>query len=489
MTIQFNLVPGNLRVPFFSTEFASGNSQTASQVESILLIGQKLPGGSAAVNVPVQITNPAALDALFGQGSMLSSMGKASLQIASGLPTWAIPLSDNSAGVVAAGSITISGPATKAGILAVYIGGVQYQVAVASADTSQVIAAALVAALSADGGCFVTAAVDGTNLSKVNLQAKHKGEVCNSLDVRVNYYSDDVLPAGVTAAVAPLSGGGGNPSLTAAISGMGETQYDLISMPYTDAQSLTAIENELEDRWGPVRQNDGKLITAARGSFGTLATLGNSRNSKQDSIVDDQSSPSPLWVICASVAAAIALSAENDPAMPLQTLALPTVLAPVLLDRRTVEERNLLLYDGISSFKTAAGDQVVIERIITTYKTNALGAPDTSYLSLEKLLTLSLLRYEYNALFATKYARFKLGNDGTKYGPGQSIMTPKLGKSEIIKLYEQWALRGLVQDTDIFAANLIVERNATDPDRLDSLVPAHVMDQLRVMGTQIGFLV
>jgi phage tail sheath gpL-like len=42
---------------------------------------------------------------------------------------------------------------------------------------------------------------------------------------------------------------------------MTETQFDVIAFPYNDATSLTAIEAELLDRWGPVRQNDGMAFT------------------------------------------------------------------------------------------------------------------------------------------------------------------------------------------------------------------------------------
>ena len=87
-----------------------------------------------------------------------------------------------------------------------------------------------------------------------------------------------------------------------------------------------------------------------------------------------------------------------------------------------------------------------------------------------------------------RYPRHKLADDGTRFGPGQAIITPKIGKSEAIARFELWEELGLVEGFEQFKRDLIVERNAQDVNRLDFLLSPDLMNQLRVVGAQIGFL-
>ena len=46
---------------------------------------------------------------------------------------------------------------------------------------------------------------------------------------------------------------------------------------------------------------------------------------------------------------------------------------------------------------------------------------------------------------------------------------------------------GLVENMDLFKANLIVERNANDPNRVDILFPPDLINQLRIMAMLVEF--
>jgi phage tail sheath gpL-like len=84
------------------------------------------------------------------------------------------------------------------------------------------------------------------------------------------------------------------------------------------------------------------------------------------------------------------------------------------------------------------------------------------------LFTLSYLRYDWRNHMLTKYPRHKLANDGTRYGSGQAIITPKVGRAEAIGKFRQWEELGLVEGADQFKRDLIVERNSEDPNRWTS---------------------
>ena len=80
-----------------------------------------------------------------------------------------------------------------------------------------------------------------------------------------------------------------------------------------------------------------------------------------------------------------------------------------------------------------------------------------------------------------------MANDGTRFGPGQRVVTPSVVMSELISLFRLWETRGLVENADAFKQGLVVERNASDPNRLDLLIPPDLINQLRVVAASISF--
>jgi phage tail sheath gpL-like len=277
--------------------------------------------------------------------------------------------------------------------------------------------------------------------------------------------------------------------LTNGIAAMGDTWYNVIAHPYYDATSLTALETELTSRNGPMRQIDGVAITSMPGTLSTIATLSQSRNNRH-SLIFAQPGKVVVTSPCefaAAVAAAIAFAGADDPARPFQTLQLPGVKAPALADLFMNSERNLMLFDGISTSLVAGGGVVQIERAITTYETNEAGAPDTSYLDLMTLLTLMYLRYSFRVRMQTKYPRHKLAGDDVRPDSGQAVITPKIGKSEAIAWFKEMQGKLLVEGLDQFKQDLVVERNASDPNRLDFLLPPDLINALIVTAAKIQF--
>lgn len=128
-----------------------------------------------------------------------------------------------------------------------------------------------------------------------------------------------------------------------------------------------------------------------------------------------------------------------------------------------------------------------IERLITTYKTNALGVDDISYLNVETMRTIAYLRYSTRVRIALRYPRHKLASDGTEIAPGQAIVTPKTIRAELIALFLQWMDAGLVEGLAQFKKDLIVERNTSDPDRVDAIIPPDVINQFRVFAASLQF--
>lgn len=486
MAIGFNNIPTTLRVPFAYIEFDNSRAQQGPAVQPFqtLMLGQKLAAGSATANDIYRVTSEAQARTLFGSGSMLHYMVKAYLDNDKVTPLFVMPQDDDGAAVKATKTLTVTGTATEDGTLNVYVGGRRVKVAVSNGDDQDTVAAAINAAAAADGDLLVTSGV-ATNV--VTLTARNGGAVMEDLDVRLNYFSDDSTPAGVAVAIAAGVTGATNPDITATIAAVPEEQYNFIVMPYQDTANLNLLKVELEDRFGPIRQIDGIAVAAKAGNLGAITAFGQSRNDKHLTTIDALG-PTPTFSWASAYAAKMSGAAQADPARPFQTLQLTNILAPAKSERFTFAERNGLLFDGIATHKVAAGDVVLIERAITTFRLNSAGSPDTSYLDVNTLTTLSFLRYDFRVFLTSKFPRHKLANDGTQFGPGQPVMTPSLGRASAVQKFGEWELLGLVEGREQFKRDLIVERNASDPNRLDFLMPPDLINQLRVMGVQIQFL-
>jgi len=482
-------IPSSLRVPFISLEVSNAKAQQGPALLAYraLLLGQKTAAGTAAADSLHLVTSAAQVSALAGRGSMLHRQALSWFENNLSTELWIGVLADNGAGVAASGTLTVSGPATAAGTLAVYIVGERVEVAVANGDSANTIAAALNTAINANLDLPVTSTVLN---AVVTVTVRHKGLVGNGVDMRANYREDDAYPAGVSVAVVAMSGGTTAPSLTAVVAALGDIWFHVWAHPWTDSTSLDAIEAEMASRFGPLRMIEGVVVTSAVGSTGTLSALGGGRNSPHSVIVAQDGDAHLTWSpeFAAAVAAVMAAEGAADPARPFQTLPLVGALPQAETDRFALQERNLLLFDGIATSSTDAAGQVRIERLITTYQTGAGGAADTSYLDAVTMLTLLYLRYSFRTQFANEFPRHKLANDGVRFAPGQPVMTPSLGKGWALNWFRQMEALGLVEGFEQFKRDLVVQRNQTDPNRLDFLLPVDVINQLRVVGATLQFL-
>lgn len=485
--VSFNSIPAAIRTPAVFVEFDASRAQQTPSARRFhaAIIGQRLTGeGSVLEAVPTQCTRDEQVAAAFGFGSQIHMMARAFFAQTPNADATFIAL-DDPAGDAATGTVTFTASSPQAGTIAVYVAGRRYAFACTASSTATTLASALAAAVNAD---TLRAATANAVAGEVTLTARHEGVAAGAFDVRHSHAADEALPVGVTCVVVAMSGGAGDAALADAIAVLpADEQFHVLVQPYTDSTSLTALETELAARFEYDRQIGGIAFAATAGNHSAATSLGNARNSPHSSIVSVYASPTPVWEAAAAVAGQAAKSAAIDPALPMQTLELVGVIAPKRADRFSRTERDALLYDGIATTVVNPGGNVAIERLITTYQLSPLGAADTAYLDVTTPFTLDLLRYEFRTLFATRYARFKLASDGTRFAPGQKVMTPKLARAELLALARSWEERGLIENLDDFKAELVVERNALDPSRLDMYLPPDLVNGLVVIAAQIGF--
>lgn len=490
MSVSFNTIPANVRVPLFYAEVDNSQAGYFSQSLRTLLIGQKLAAGDAAADVPILVSRSDEAKTRFGIGSMLTRMHETYRKNDAVGEVWCLPLADAGAGVAASGTLTVTGPATAAGTLNLYIGAQRVQVAVAANDVANTIAAAINTAINADTTLPVTSTVA---LNVVTVTARHKGTLGNAIKLQLNYRGSsggELTPAGVAVAIVAMAAGATDPTLTAALAAMGDEEYDFIIMPYTDSASLDALKTAMNDttgRWAYNRQIYGHVYTAKADSFANLVTLGTARNDQHASIAGYETGvPNTPWEYAAAYGARNAVFISADPARPTQTGELVGILPAPAGSRFIMTERQTLLNSGIAT-SFYGGSSVRIERAITSYQKNAWNQADPSYLDSETMHTLAYVLRRLRYIVTQKYPRHKLANDGTRFGAGQAIVTPSVVRGEILSEYAAMEELGIVENAKAFAKNLIVERNATDPNRLDVLYPPDLVNQLRVFAVLAQF--
>lgn len=484
--VTFNEIPNGIRTPLVAVEFDASQAQGATPARPfrVLVLGQRLASGGVAALTPTRFTRAEDVAAAFGTGSMLHGMARALFAQDRSIEAIFMALDDPTGGARATGRVEFAVNSPLAGQVVVYVAGRRYSVPTSSTSTASSLAAATASAVNADPDAYVTASATGAICT---LTAKHAGVAAGKIDLRLSYFSGEQEPSGVTVTLTAFSGGSGDIDLADVTAVLPDEQYHLMALPYTDSANLALLEVELAERFGPMRAIAGMAVGAVSVPFAAATALGSGRNSPHVSLTHSGGSPSPEWEWAAALAMVTAREAFNDPARPLQTVVLSTILPPVDVDRLSQQERNLLLFDGISTTRVNSGGQVAIERLITTYQQSDQGAADTAYLDASTLFVLDFIRDAIVTTFQTKYPRHKIADDGTRAAPGQSVITPSVARAELVSIARALEARGLVEAVDDFKGDIIVERSTDDPSRLNMFFPPDLVNGLRVVAAQVGF--
>jgi phage tail sheath gpL-like len=455
--------------------------------------------GTATPDVPIICGRQMDADHLFGQGSELSVMFHSFFANNWGNEVWALPVAEPPASVKAHGTITVTAPPTEAGTIDLFIAGIHVPVNIPATaivnDVATSIADMINDPLYQNRGMPVTATASA---AIVTLTCKWGGKNGDQITMTDSYYGKiggELLPLGVVLTYSGfnLTGGVGIPDFSNAIANMGETEFEYVALPYTDSTSLVAWEDEYgfgdTGRWGWMRQHFGHLFGAMKDTYSGLVNWGLTRNGRVLSVLGiEPESPSPEFAWCAAYAAKAARALINDPARPLQTLHLESILPCHKEDLFNIPERNTLAYSGIATQATIVqSDGPMIMRETTTYQVNAYGFGDDAFELVTTLATLAKLIRNQRYAITTKYPRHKLADDDTRFGPGQAIVTPKIIKAELVSQYALDMWNGLVENMTAFKAHLIVERDPNDPNRMNVLYPPDLINQLRVFAVLAQF--
>ncbi len=467
--IAFDAIPSSIRKPGKYFEF---NTKLAvrtlpGNLQKMLVVGQRLASGTVAEETLVDIFSDSDAATFFGNGSITHLMVRAALKANPYLQLSAIALDDAGAGVAATKTVTIANNATSIGVTTINVADQSVQIAVASGDTPTVQADALVAQFAKQPDLPVTAAnVAGV----ITLTAKHKGTLGNGIKV-----SATTTAAATTITVAAGVTGATDPDISDALAAVFSAGHHVICPAWNDQSSLTAVRTHLDNVSGPLEQRGAVGIYANTGTLSAATTLAGQINSGRMSGIHVPNAFENSYEVGAAYAAVVAF--EEDPARPLNTLALTGILPTPLADRLSRTEQENELNNGVTPSEVGPGDKVQIVRAITTYTLDPQAVPDISLYDLTTIRTLDYVRKAVRERIALRFPREKL-----------STRTEKKVRSEIIDVLIKLEELEIVEEVQANLAGIIVERDLQDPNRLNARIPADVVNGLHVFAGRIDLL-
>ncbi len=494
--ITFNEIPYNWKVPGEYMEVAQAVNANAIMDFPArgLVMGQMYATGTATPGQAYQLLTKDQANGLFGAGSQAALMAAAWLAVNPYTACDVMGIADDATGTAAAGAVAIAGTATAPGTMALYFGGVRVATGVAIGDTAAVVAANLYAQLQLQGQpgypylpCLVPAYTAGQ--SSVTLTCGHKGTLGNDIDIRLNAQQGDAVPAGLTVTITPMAGGATDPAanVQAALDGITTTWYTDVVFAWVDATNLGAFNQWLTPRYGAMEKLDAQGYVGFDGTYGIALAF--EPNCKFITDLPVQNPLTPVWISGALMAGACCYSTAQNPSLQMKGVVLTGMVAPAHADRFEQPERQALLLAGHSTFTVDADGNCLLQRVTTTYRTDANGILNGAYFDLSATKTPTRVRYDWNAYCSQMWPRNALAPDGSIAADYlENCATPSRLKASWVARATLYERKGWLQNTAALAPQSSFTIDPNDDNRVNAAQPIKIMGNLYVLAGQLQFI-
>ncbi|MGN6954765.1 phage tail sheath C-terminal domain-containing protein, partial [Neisseria sp. P0015.S004] len=182
----------------------------------------------------------------------------------------------------------------------------------------------------------------------------------------------------------------------------------------------------------------------------------------------------PNGIIAAGYAAVLAF--EEDPAKPLNTLEIKGLAVTPDAQWPLFAECNNALYNGLTPL-TVVNNRVQIMRAVSTYTKSANNTDDPALLDITTIRTLDYVRRSVKERIALRFPRDKLSDR----------LLPKV-KSEILDVLIKLDQAEIIENAEANKGKLVVARAQNDPNRVNAIIPADVVNGLHVFAGRIDLI-
>jgi phage tail sheath gpL-like len=232
------------------------------------------------------------------------------------------------------------------------------------------------------------------------------------------------------------------------------------------------------DNYTPI--NNSGVITFAGDTYANVQVMATALNNGRTSIAylpytTTLGQISEYYKIAAQYAADIATQSDT-PALSYNYDVLPNIAVPVVADRLTRSQQEVLLNNGVTPLMVV-NNQVEIVKAITTYVKNAAGNLDTTLLSVNTYRTLDYVAVQiFNAL--------QIFN--------KTSITARLMKAMASVIYltlKDIEAEGQIQNVDQYKAAITVVQDSVNPSQLDVNIPCNIVSPLDIVAAELNLII
>ena len=310
-----------------------------------------------------------------GKGSMLHVMGEAALKQAEGFRMFHCSLDDNGSNK-AAGSITLSGPATGAGSISATIGGKRAEAAIADGDIDAEISIALQNKLVELIPLPTTVNENTATPGKLDIIARTAGTIGTQIKMVIEITSG----IGVSAVVVQLTGGTTDPDSDTALTPVFSSaqKFESYVFPWNTAAEIAKLVTHLTLKGNSTNQKGSRAYVGVVDSIANLATLAAGANDWRVFFPCSRGTRDIPYELGARHAAEIAVRDGRDPSEGMNRAQMIGANPPTSdSDVFTRTEIETLLESGLSPLFVETGTlRVLMKREVSSSLTIA-GSPTT----------------------------------------------------------------------------------------------------------------
>lgn len=457
--------------------------------------------------VPAFVSSPEEVGATYGRGFMLHRLAVQASLGSNKSEMWVIPQAEAGGAAASTGTLTITGPATAAGTLYLYLAGIATPVTVTSGDTATDIGDNIVTAVTANPDLPVTAA---NALGVVTLTAKSKGPWGDGVSITLNWGFQEALPAGVSTAVVAMSGGSGIPTIADALDGMG-TDDDANSNHFTelvhgygqDATTLNAVStyngvgNTAVGCYSktvarPFRSLVGDTAAGSAG-LSALVTLADGRKTDRTTgVIAAPGSPNhPDEIAAHALGVMQRLNANRAEEGPISQI-LAGVLPGASADRwtKSYTNRDTAVQGGIGTTKESGG-ALVLQDMLTFYRPDTIPSSSNGYKRQRNISIIQNMLDSVKTNFeASKWQGVSIVANVSKVAnivDRQKARDIEAVRDDIIALVTSWRNQAWVYEIDTFTIPNISVQIRTGTNGFDVVIPVILSIESGIIDSQIEF--
>lgn len=505
MAISFSQFSQSRRASMVAIEMEGKKRSVAGAFipENILITGHYAAAKTGVtVGEVIQLTTADEFGARYGFGTMIHRQAVKVFDALGGFSSnvYACPIAAAVGGAAGTDTITFVGAATTAGTMFFSIAGDLYQLSVTVGMTAVQQAAALVALLTSDVNCAVTAAVGGTGSDHI-VTVTSKDLSIAAGEIRVLYnpagtVQSNLNPSGTAVTIASeyLTSAAGAPVVSTIFTtsggtdNLGDKWFTFITCPFTDSTTLAAYKAASVARADPtVKRPFGYIVGYINKTYTQALAVPATINAKFCAPVWEDRVLAPSYEMAAAITGTAAYSATIDPGRAMKEIEVALLTKPGV--NRSYNENDALFKAGIGFMKVQeASGALYTGDLALSYRTTPTGGATEEWFDLESLTLKQEKVYSIDQLFLNEpYVRPIAGSDDLVTGKSY-VIAPKQVIADLRNLVDFWAGQGWTKNPDVVKATITAEINALNNSRIDAEMTDDPAQVLRIIAIKYGYL-